>query len=89
MGVMLGLVTWTIRISSASRTGRLSLKDVRLMDINSNDGSLGLAAIMAAAAAADAVPMSAELHMNLALLPMNYGRSLLIAFSMSCRSDGG
>ncbi|CAL5357193.1 unnamed protein product [Camellia sinensis] len=70
MGTMLGLVTWTVRMSSTSRTGRLSLKEVRLMEITSKVGSLGLPLINAAAAAADAAPTRAEDQLHITLLPM-------------------
>lgn len=60
MAAMLGLVTCTVSINSASRTGRLSLSEVRSMEIRWKVGSFGLALRREAAAAADAAPIKAE-----------------------------
>lgn len=68
MGAMLGLVTWTVRRSSASKRGKLSLKEVKDMDMRWNVGSLGFAEIRAEAATADAAPISAELQLHFTFL---------------------
>ena len=58
---------------SASITGRLSLKEVRLMDTNWKVGSRGLPRIIAAAAVADAAPTRAEVQLHFTFLPMVCG----------------
>ena len=70
MGAMLGLVTCTVRISSASITGKLNLKEVRLIEMRWKAGSLGLAMTRAAAAVADAAPTSADVQLHFTVLPM-------------------
>lgn len=57
-------------MSSASRSGRLSLKEVKLIDIKWKVGSLGFADTIAVAATADAAPMIAELQLHFIFLPM-------------------
>lgn len=64
MAAMLGLVTCTVSISSASRTGRFSFSEVRSMEIRWNVGSFGLALRSEAAAVADAAPIKAELQLH-------------------------
>lgn len=70
MGAMLGLVTWTVSRTSASRRGRLSLREVKFMDMRWNVGSFGLAEIRAVAATADAAPIIAELQLHFTFLPI-------------------
>ena len=57
-------------MSSTSRTGRLSLNEVRLIDITSKVGSFGFAEISADAAAPDAAPIRAELQLHFTFLPI-------------------
>ena len=57
-------------MSSTSRTGRLSLNEVRLIDITWKVGSFGFAEISADAAAADAAPIMAELQFHFTFLPI-------------------
>lgn len=64
MGAMLGFVTCTVSISSASRTGRFSFSEVRSIEIRWNVGSFGLALRREAAAVADAAPIKAELQLH-------------------------
>lgn len=70
MAAMLGFVTCTVSISSASRTGRLSLSEVRSMEIRWKVGSFGLALRREVAAAADAAPIKAELQLHFTFCPM-------------------
>lgn len=70
MGATLGLVTWTVRMSSASTTGGLSLKEVNLIEIKWKVGSLGFAEMIAVAATADAAPTRAELQLQLRFFPI-------------------
>lgn len=66
---MLGFVTCTVKIRSASTTGRcFKSNDFGLIDISSNVGSFGrpIASAVAAVAAA-AAPISAELQLHLHL----------------------
>ncbi len=59
-------------MSSASRTGRLSLKESRLIEIKSKVGSLGLAEIRAVAATAEAAPIRAELQLHFTFFSMDF-----------------
>lgn len=70
MAAMLGFVTCTVSINSASRTGRLSLSEVRSMEIRWKVGSFGLALRREVAAAADAAPIKAELQLHFTFWPM-------------------
>jgi len=84
-----------VRMSSASRTGMLSLKDERLIDIKWKVGSLGLAEIRVVAATADAAPIRAGPQLHCTFLPMLFGgnyRLLLlpcIAYSVQKWSYSG
>lgn len=60
MATMLGLFTWTVKINSASKAGKLSLKDVKSMEMTSKAGSFGLAVISAAVVAAVVAPIMAD-----------------------------
>uniref|UniRef100_A0A7C8YVH6 Uncharacterized protein n=1 Tax=Opuntia streptacantha TaxID=393608 RepID=A0A7C8YVH6_OPUST len=83
MGTMLGLLTWTVRVSSASNAGKLNLKEVRSMEMSSKAGSRGRATIKATAAAAVAPPTVAEVqfHFFTCLLLIGYGGSSLLSLS--------
>lgn len=70
MAAMFGFVTCTVSINSASRTGRLSLSEVRSMEIRWKVGSFGLALRREVAAAADAAPIKAELQLHFTFWPM-------------------
>lgn len=70
MAAMLGFVTCTVSINSASRTGRLSLSEVRSMEIRWKVGSFGLALRREVAAAADAAPIKAELQLHFTFWPI-------------------
>ncbi|GLU19168.1 hypothetical protein SLE2022_354320 [Rubroshorea leprosula] len=88
---MLGLVTWTVRRSSASRTGRLSLKEVRPMEMRWKVGSFGFALRSTVTAVADAAPIKAEVQLHLAFLPMKslpFAAFPLLAFRIGVRSSG-
>lgn len=67
---MFGLVTWTVRRTSASKRGKLSFRDVKFIDIRWNVGSLGFADIRAVVATADAAPIIAELQLHFTFLPI-------------------
>lgn len=71
MAAMFGLVTCTVSINSASRTGRFSFSEVRSMEIRWKVGSFGLALRREVAAAAVAAPIAAELQLQLTFLPMD------------------
>lgn len=70
MDTALGLVTWTVRIISASMTGKLSLKEVRLMDMRWKVGSRGFRDIIAPTAVAVTAPANAEVQLHFAFWPM-------------------
>lgn len=72
MGVMLGLTTCTVRMTSASRTGNLSLNEVSLIEINWNVGSFGFAVTRAAVAVAATAPIKAEFQLHFTFLPMTF-----------------
>ena len=57
-------------MTSASRTGKLNLKEVRLIEMRWKAGSLGFAFMRAAAAVADAAPIRAEVQLHFTVLPM-------------------
>lgn len=78
---MFGLVTWTVRISSASMWGSLSLKEVRLMEMRWKVGSLGFALRRAATAVAEAAPMNAEVQLHFTFLPMGFDGNYRRTFS--------
>lgn len=61
-------MTWTVRITSVSINGRLSLNDVMLIETKWNVGSFGFAEIMAAVVAAVAAPMMAEVQLHVTIL---------------------
>ena len=69
------MVTWTVRISSASMWGKLSLKEVRLMEIRWKVGSLGFALKRAVAAVAVAAPIKAEVQLHFTFLPIVFGET--------------
>lgn len=73
MGVMLGLLTWTVRVRSALMLERLILKEVSLMEMRWKVGSLGLALMRAAAAVAEAAPINAEVQLQFTLLAVGFG----------------
>ena len=75
MATMLGLLTWTVRVNSASKAGKLSLKAVKSMEINSKAGSLGFAAISAAVVAAVVAPTRADIQFHFwALIVLIFGK---------------
>lgn len=61
---MFGLVTWTVRRTSASTTGRLGFKEVKLMEMRWNVGSFGFAERIDVAATADAAPIIADVQLH-------------------------
>lgn len=71
MAAMFGFVTCTVSINSASRTGRLSLSEVRSMEIRWKVGSFGLALRREVAAAADAAPLRLSSNSILPFGPWN------------------
>lgn len=75
MGVMLGLLTWTVRVRSALMLERLILKEVSLMEMRWKVGSLGLALMRAAAAVAEAAPINAEVQLQFTFLAVGCGAS--------------
>lgn len=61
---MFGLVTWTVRRTSASTTGRLGFKEVKLIEMRWKVGSFGFAERMEVAATAEAAPISADVQLH-------------------------